>query len=67
MLNSFCFQLLSAMVKELQRMLDKTARQRNAQLIALAKKTMYKQYAFNGEESLHPNDGAAIVGPPIVG
>ena len=35
-------------------MLYKTACQRNSQLIALAKKTMYKQYAFNGEESLHP-------------
>ena len=39
-LNSFCVQLLAAMVKELQRMPDKTARQRNSQSIALAKKTM---------------------------
>ena len=35
-------------------MSDKTARQRNDQSIALAKKTMYKQHPLNGEEDLHP-------------
>ena len=33
---------------------DKTAHQQDAQLIALEKKTMYKQQALNGEEALHP-------------
>ena len=53
-LNSFRVKLLAAMVKELQRMPYKTIRQRNAQSIALAKNTMFKQQAFNGEEALHP-------------
>ena len=53
-LNSFRVHFLAVMVKELQRMPDKTARQRNDQSIALAKKTMYKQQEFNGEEALHP-------------
>ena len=48
-LNSFRVQLLAAMVKELQRMPEKTARQRNVQSISFSKKTMYKQQAFNGE------------------
>ena len=53
-LNSFHAQLHAAIMKELQRMSYKTARQRNAQSIALAKKKLYKQNALNGEESLHP-------------
>ena len=33
---------------------DKTDLQRNSHSIALVKKTMYKQQAFNVEEALHP-------------